>query len=413
MSNATAVAAVTATLTTMVQAAVDDLSITPRPVVAAGDLDDTGDNNRVFLHLLRISRNTALSTLDLPTRSTEGATRVRAQVALDLHYLVALRGATPHSTQLMLAQCAAALHASPGLTRGWLGAAVVDHPEILGHDLFDAELVRLTPEPMTVDELTRVWALYSPGSFCPTLAVVAGPVLVEIGDEPGEVLPVKTVGLGAHPFPVLRLDTIVGPDGPGAPVRTAEPMPPLLAFGAGLLASDDSDVEVRVDGAVAPHTEEADHLVIDASAIRPGRHLVVVRRNEPPLAPHISTTARTTQSDPLLFVVTPLLGAVTKSMSAGSAAGLRSGTVTAAMKPSLRRESRTRLLLDSRSLDPPASLALQPVLPPGAPGPFPSVDYAVEDAPAGPYRVTLEVDGARSLPPVDNAGHFVLTTVTL
>jgi hypothetical protein len=412
MSNAMSVAAVTATLTTMIQAAVDELELTPRPVVAAGDLDDAGDNNRVFVHLLRVSRNQALSTSDLPHRSADGALRTRAQAALDLHYLIVFRGRNPHVTQLMLAGCAAALHAYPGLTRPWLEAAVTDHPEITGHDLLDAELVRLTPEPMSVDELTRVWALYSPGQFGPTLAVVAGPVLVEVGSEPGEVLPVRTIGLGAHPFTTVRLDTVAGPDGPGAPVHTAEPMPPLLLFGAGLMAADGETVDVLIDGTVVPHTESADHLVVDASTVRPGRHQVVVRRTSPPLAPDVSQTKRIQESDPVLLVVTPLLGAVTPTTSAGSSAGLRTGRVRAAMKPSLRPESRTRLLLDSQALDPPVSLALRPNLPAGN-GPFANVNYPVEDAPAGTYRVTLEVDGARSLPPLDAAHHYVLTTVTL
>lgn len=406
------VAAVTATLTTMVQAAVDELELTPRPVVAAGDLDDAGDNNRVFVQLLRVSRNPALSMSDLPHRSADGAIRTRAQAALDLHYLIVFRGRTPHVTQLMLGGAAAALHAYPGLTRPWLEAAGSDHPEIVGHDLLDAELVRLTPEPMTFDELTRVWALYSPGRFGPTLAVVAGPVLVEVGGEPGEVLPVNQIGLGVHPFALVRLDAVVGPDGPAAPVRYAEPMPPLLLVGAGLRAADGETVEVRIDGTIVPHTESGDHLVVDASTVRPGRHQLVVRRTSPPLAPEVSQTRRVHESDPVLLVVTPLLGAVTPTTSAGSSAGLRTGRVRAAMKPSLRRESRARLLLDSQTLDPPVSLALRPNLPTG-PGPFANVNFPVEDAPAGTYRVTLDVDGVRSIPPLDAAHHFVLTTVTL
>jgi len=412
MSNPTAVAAVTATVITMVQAAVDGLDIAPRPVAAAGDLDDTGDNARVFVHLLRISRNQGLATADLPTRSVDGSLRSRPCAVLDLHYLIAFRGVTTHETQLMLAGAAAALHGSPHLTGDWLAAALAAHPEIAGHDLLGAERVRLTPEPMTVDELTRVWALYSPGSFCPTLAVAAGPILVEAGGEPGAVLPVRSVGLGAQPLRVLRVDSVSGPDGPGAPVRAADPMPDLQVLGVGLLPADDDTLEVLVDVTTIPHTVVDDaHLLLPAAAILPGRHLLRVRRMSPPIAP-VSGTRRTQLSDPVPLVVTPTLGSVTPTTAAGSASGLRSGKVRVGMTPSLHRESTTRLLLDSQTLDPPVSLALPPDLPGGA-GPFAKVDYTVDDAPAGTYRVTLEVDGARSLPPVDGAGHFVLTTVTL
>ena len=413
MSNSLAVSTVTAVLTTMVQTAMADLDVVPQPVVAAGDLDDTGDNARVFVHLLRISRNASRAVDNLPTRGADGSVRARPCVALDLHYLVVFRGTTPHETQLMLAAAAAQLEAAPIVTTAWVDAAALEHPEVADNDLADAERVRITPDPLSVDELSRVWTLYSVGMFAPTLALVAGPVLVEAGPEPGSPLPVRRVGLGAHPFRAVRVDQVAGPDGPGAPVRSANPMPDVTVLGTGFQAGEGETIDVLVDDAVVPSTPVDDAtLVLPALPVAPGQHVLRVRRTSPPLDPAVSTTERVEPSSPVGLLVTPTIVSVTPQTAAGSGPGLRSGDVRVRQVPPLPRTATTRLLLDSRTLDPSVSLVLVVDLPAGA-GPFAEVPYVVDDAPAGDYRVTLEVDGARSVPPVDAAGHYVLSEVTL
>lgn len=414
MSNALAVPAVTAAITTLVQAAVDGLGINPRPIVAPAPLDGTGDNARVGVHLQRVTRNAGLSVADLPTRSAAGQLRQRPRVALDLHYLLTFRGNDEWESQALMARSAAALHAEPVVTAARLAQAEADHPEIAGHDLGHAdEPVRVTSDIVSVDELTRIWALYPPGSFAVTLAVMAGPVLVDADGEPGVVLPVRRALVGARPFEGLRLDTVGGPDGAGAPVRAASPMPDLDLRGAGLGARPGETVEVLLDGAVVPHTTvDEGALVVAGPPIGPGGHIARVRRRGAPVDPALSPTAMVATSEAVAFLVVPSLGPVTPATGAGSEPGLRSGTVTAAVVPALSPSQRVRLLLDSRALTPPVALALAPDWPAGAP-PFPNVAFDVVDAPAGQYRATLEVDGARSLPAVGPTGLYLLTLVTL
>ncbi|MFD8889483.1 hypothetical protein [Streptomyces sp. NPDC059566] len=117
-------------------------------------------------------------------------------------------------------------------------------------------------------------------------------------------------------------------------------------------------------------------------------------------------------SAPVVVLVVPTLGAVVATTGSGHRPGLRTGTVSAAVTPPVGPGNRVRLLLDAMTPGSAVSLALTAGLPAGGP-PTAQVDFTVTDAPAGPYRLTLEVDGARSLPGLDANGLYVPTVVTL
>lgn len=405
MSTALAVPAVTAALTTIVQAAVDRLDLTPRPVVAAGPLDATGEHSRVGVHMYRVTRNATLSTMDLPTRSASGELRQRARAAVDLHYLLTFRADHEWEAQAMLARATIGLHAMPTITHALLTETEADHPEIAGHGLLDDEPVQVTPDPLTFDELVRMWTLYSPGLFAITLAVVAGPVLIDADTEPGAILPVRQVTIGVRTPDTPRLDSVAGPEGVGAPVRATTPMPDLDVLGARLT----DPVEVVLDGSVIPHTAvDSGRLVFSPPALRPGRHTVRVRRFGAPADPALSTTPSVAASEPLAVLVIPVLVSAAATTTPGTTAGLRTGTVNAVVSP-VSPDQRVRLLLDS----PIGALVLTVDWPDTGAPPFTSVKFPVTDAPAGAYRVTLEVDGTRSLPALDSSGRYVLTVVTL
>jgi hypothetical protein len=181
VSNTLAVATVTAAITTMVEMAVGTVGITPGPVVSPGTLEDVGDNARVSIHLYRVSRNPALSNAGLAVRNSAGDLRTRPEVALELHYLLCFRATSELDAQTMLAVTAATLETNPGISDELLRLTETDHPEVVGNDLREAaEPVRVCAEGLSVDELTRLWALYAAGSFALTLAVSASPVLVAV-----------------------------------------------------------------------------------------------------------------------------------------------------------------------------------------------------------------------------------------
>jgi len=183
MSNALAVPAVTAALSTIVQSAVDACGLHPGAIVSPRLLRDSSDIPTVGVHLYRVTHDPALSAIGLPGSPSGADPGQPPHVALNLHYLISLRGNTEWETQQLAAACAAMLHVVPILTAKHFADAEAEHPQITGHDLIAARnQVRITPDKLSIEELNGVWALYPPGSFALTLAVSAGPVLVN-GDS--------------------------------------------------------------------------------------------------------------------------------------------------------------------------------------------------------------------------------------
>ncbi len=411
MSNALAVATVTAAITTMVQMAVDTAGITPGPVVTPGTLEDSGDHARVSVHLYRVSRDPAMSNVGPPVRNAAGELRARPQVALELHYLLCFRADTELAAQTMLAVTAATLETNPGISDQLLTLAEADHPAVLGNDLREAaEPVRVSAEGLSIDELTRLWALYAAGSFALTLAIAAAPVLVESSATPGTGLPVLHIALGASTFDAPRLDSVAGPEGPGAPLRAGSPMPELHLRGAGLGPRRDETVEVLVDGTPLTPVAVVDdgHLTVRATGLKPGVRRVLVRRVGAPIDPALSPTPVVLNSEARALMVAPTLVGLTPTSS--GPAPSRSGTIEATLLPPVGTGQRVRLLLDGGGA-PPRNVVLPSNPLPSTPSG--TVVFAFADLPGGSYRVTVEVDGARSIPPVDVDGHYVLPEVDL
>jgi hypothetical protein len=401
MSNSMAVPTVTAALVTLVQAAVDTLGLAPGPVVSARNLEDAGDHSRVTVHLYRVSRNESLTNEVLPVRAGNGALRARPTVALDLHYLLCFRGDSDLDAQQMMAASAVTIEADPDVGPELLDRTEADHPEVVGNDLRDAPVrPRWCADALSVDELTKLWALYPAGSFGITLAVAAGPVLVEAGAVPTVGLPVRALALGAQPLAGLRLESVGGPGGPGAQVRSGAPMPDLDLYGVGFVARAGETVSVLLDGTEqAPTAGDDAHLVVPSTGLRPGPHRVQVRRTGPPLDPALSTTPTVTLSETRIVMVVPTLAAAAKA----------GDQVDTTVQPRVSRADRVRLLMDPDGGGASVAVAVRQV--PAAGTTTPSFD--VSDVPPGQYRLTLEVNGVRSIPAVDAAGHYTQLEVTV
>jgi hypothetical protein len=410
MSNALSIAAVTASVAGIVQARIDRATFDQRPIVDPGNPDSDDHVPGVAVHLYRVERNGYRDNEDLPTRSSDGGIRQKPRTALDLHYLLVCHGRDPWETQRLIAITAAALHAIPVIGRDYVGGIGSQFPDVDGNDLDHAdECVRIIPESLTLDELTRLWALFPIGTFTPVLGYVAGPVIVEADDEPGTVLPVAAFAVGARPLSAPRLDDVVGPDGPGAPIRAAATAPTLHLLGAGLSPQRGEALEVRFDGvAVAGVTVVSDgELSLTAPNQRPGSHTVQVLRHGAPISP-LSPTSPAASSLPARFTVLPTL--TSASATGTHAAGLSDGTIDANVRPGVALPDIVRLLLDSQTLDPPVSVVVPVTV--GA-GPATAISGTFAEVPIDDYRVTLEVNGVRSIPALDAAGHYVLPVVSV
>jgi len=215
MSNFLAVATVTAALQRMLQesAAIDVPEArvsTARPDIRQNGATGSGVN--VFLYqvfLYQVTPHAALCDVDLPTGGAGGRLVRRPQAALDLHYLLSFYGDdTLLVPQRLLGSTVRTLHARPVLTPDVI-KAVVDaagaeqpiHPDLARSDLADQiELVRLTPLPLSLEQLSNLWSVLVQTPYVLSVAYQASVVLIEDALTPRPVLPVRESELVLTPL---------------------------------------------------------------------------------------------------------------------------------------------------------------------------------------------------------------------
>jgi hypothetical protein len=138
--------------------------------VFVGPLDDPDSNGAVLiLFLYRIVPNASLRNREHRVPSSAApplVTVFQNALPLDLYFLVTV-GTKPQSSEETLLEALGytiqAMQADPDLT----GPAV-------GH-----ETVRVTLEPLTTDEASRIWALFPTANYRTSIAYLATPVWID------------------------------------------------------------------------------------------------------------------------------------------------------------------------------------------------------------------------------------------
>jgi hypothetical protein len=148
MSDFRAIAAVSSSLRNLLDA---EMEVAASISIAAPDVDITGiTGKRINLFLYKVDENAALKNMDLPGHGHPAAFG-RPPLSLDLHYLVTAYGGDSEEelqTQELLGDAMRVLHS---------------HSVILGTNLDTAlrnevEHIKLYLEPLSVEELTKVWS---------------------------------------------------------------------------------------------------------------------------------------------------------------------------------------------------------------------------------------------------------------
>ncbi len=210
MSTALALPAVTSAIRNLLTAGVHadselaDAEITTSPPSKA-PLDDT--RNEINLFLYQATPNTGWSNLEPPT--TRPFENGRPLLALDLHYLVTVhgKGFDEVLSHRLLGRAMRVLHDHPVLDPDEIEAALAG--EEIGEQL---ERIRITPEPLTLDEMSKLWASFQT-EYRMSTAYQATVVLIDSDRTAVTPLPVLTRGEGdvgpevvpepAPPFPTL------------------------------------------------------------------------------------------------------------------------------------------------------------------------------------------------------------------
>jgi hypothetical protein len=388
VSNALAIAAVTATLRNLLSqgvTAVPDLADT----VVTTQLPDTARTNgttanQINLFLYQAVPNAAWRNADLPGQTRPGESGA-PPLALNLYYLLTTYGrdndaARPFSHEL-LGRAMSILHDHP-----LLGAAEIAS-SLPGNDLSGQfERIRFSLQPLGVEEIYRLWT----GFQTPYRTSVAYEASVVLIDSTREI---------RAPLPVLRRGAADG----GAAVA-ANVAPPFAT-----IASIAPSVDVTF----------GDTLVISGSKLAGGTVTVNFNsarlaqpRSVAPLAGGTDTTVRVQiPSDPAfpagvygvsVVISAPLPGGalvahasnevpvalaphITSGLPADVAASNGTIALTLGCSPGVVAGQRVALLFGDREI--PAS---------AGPRPANSVNFSVDNVSPGSYFVRLRVDGADS-----------------
>jgi hypothetical protein len=124
---------------------------------------DTSTGNQVNLFLYHMSRNPAWSNMDLPSQTKPGEAG-RPPLALDLSYLLTAYGTgdSDVEAQRTLGRAMRLLHDHPVLGREELDEA--GQPIHLDAQLgAQIERIRISHEPLPLDELTKLWTSFQTG----------------------------------------------------------------------------------------------------------------------------------------------------------------------------------------------------------------------------------------------------------
>jgi hypothetical protein len=202
VSNARAVAAVTLTLRkllfTAINSELNGADVSTRPPDQARR--DSGNQLNLFLY--QTSIDAAWRNQD-PPGATPGET-AQPPLPLVLHYLITAYGADDDDSlaHRVLGRAISTLHDHPLLGREEIANSG------LANDLhLQAERVRMTPTPLSIDELSRLWTAFQT-HYRVSAAYEARVVLIDSARPPRTPLPVLTRNLTVvpgvvPPFPTL------------------------------------------------------------------------------------------------------------------------------------------------------------------------------------------------------------------
>lgn len=407
MSNFLAVATVSAVLQRLLTP-VASAAVTGAEVwVDRSDVKRQKDGVNIYLY--RHSLDSVSRNEDLPARRANGSLTNRPKVAVTLHYLLTFHGKDDLMVpQRLLGATLAALHTRPIITHALIDAvnneATVPsgmHGFLAFNDLLEAEeLVRVSPDPMSLDELSKLWSVFFQSPYQLSATYVASAVLLEESLE--TLLPAPPVTRPQLAVRALLKPTILSAR------NAADPRAPLVASsvlqieGSGL-----SGDQTRVRVGPAELTPDPDRLTafslavdVTGPALRAGLQPVTVAHRwlvGDPAQPRGGET-----SNAVGILVAPRITVDEAAARIEVTSDLSIGTRQQASVSLLDRASGESV----RVIDVPERTAEATTVTVPKPGTSP-------DLPAGQYGVTLTVDGASSPLTRDAGGTITAPLVTV
>lgn len=389
MSNFLAIATVTAALVQTLQAAIG-MDLPGSTITTKRPDAPTNAGPHVNIYLYQATPNAAWRNADLPTRQTDGGLVQRPQAALDLHYLLTFYGDEDRlEPQRLLGSVVRTLHARSVITRQVIRETIANplFNFLASSNLADeVELVKLTPTPLSTEELSKLWSIFFQTPYALSIAYHGTVILIESEETPKSALPVRERNLYVMPFRQPVIEQVISQAGADLPIVAESP---LLITGRKLRG----DVtRVRIGGIdVTPgnmtDTEISLQLPPGLQAGVQGVQVAHQTLMGTPPVPHHGI-----ESNVAAFVLHP---SITASVSDTTA------DVTVNFNPEVGKKQRVILLLNE--FDPPEDRPAHSYsfnAPPRDRNAL-SIEIHISGVVAGVYLVRVQVDGAESLLTVD------------
>lgn len=423
MSNALAIAGVTAVLRDLLDSGLIDHEITDAmgqgvsvTAVAPDTIRVEGSEAKpqlnIFLH--QATPNAALRNVGLPSRDRNGQRLSNPPLALDLHYLVTAYGITDLQAEVLLGYAMQLLHETPMLSRDAVRTALnppnapvsgsllpAVYEALRASDLAEQyEQIKITPAPMNTEEMSKLWSAIQ-AHYRPTAAYQVTVVLIEATQPARSALPVLSRG----PTETSQVDPTKQRErgvAVAANLRATYPQVDEVELPNRQLAAHLGDTvtlkgalfdgsnqalllelpRLHIERTLAPGAVAADEIsfvIPNQPANYPaGNYLMALQVQRPgETAPRVS--------EQMLLKIAPRMTSLTTPPQVFNTDPDGTAVVTISCSPQVRPNQRVSLLIGSREVvadDHPATTA--------------NLSFTVPDAPIGKHHVRLRIDGVDS-----------------
>ncbi len=407
MSNALAIAAVTAVLKSLLEerlvALYSDLGGNAKVTVLAPDLilsnhpSSASPIDTLNLFLYQVTPNSGWRNLGLPIRDSGGERVSNPPLGLNLHYLLSAYSQESFRAEMLLGYGVQLLHEVSILTRSAISKALENLnppiPLLLTTGLAEqVEQIKICPQSLSSEDISKLWSAFQ-SHYRPTAAYQVSVVLIESQHSTKSALPVRQPWLHVMPFrqPVLTavLPQIVTP-GSQLTLKGQNLKADLVSVDFGTVtASPDSLTDSQI-------------LVTLPTGLLAGINTVQVKHPldfGTPLEPHQGF-----ESNVMPFVLRPqIVPPVTAT------AGTSAGTIEVRVRvePVISKSQRVVLRLNEQTSNLPA--AAYTAISEWRDEDSSAIALTFSGIKAGNYLVRLQVDGAESLLDVDDNNQYAGT----
>ncbi len=416
MSNALAIAAVTAVLKDLLEnglvsdsitTSVGDVIVTALPPDRISVGTDERAQLNLFLYQVSQNRNADWVSRELRQHSPRLMGEPRSTnppLALDLHYLLTAYGAKDFQAELLLGYAMQLLHEMPVLTRDLIHTALknvstVNTSSILSQALAAVSVsdladqvgqIKISPEFFNMEETSKLWSALQT-HYRPSAAYQASMVLIDSRSSN------KPVDSYLMPFPTPLIEQVIAPAEVGQLIVAGS----TLVIRGKRLRGDLTRIRLGgIDTLLVPQDVQETQISLPLSPnLYAGVQSVQVVHT---MMGTLNMPYRQFESNVAAFVLHPRIAASVERVQ-GSGNDLCSANIAVKFNPKVGKEQRVVLLLNEVSSG--GALAYSFAVQPRSED-TDAIAIHIKDVKAGTYFVRVQVDGAQSLLSINQSGEY-------